>query len=70
MLDALVGRGKSGQIEIEIKDTRRPGGKTNREVAGYASEERPFLAFTKKEASFIDQKVRKAFLELIRRAIR
>lgn len=70
MLDALTGRGLSGAIEIFIKDTRRRGGQTNKQVAGYASEDRPFLSFTKKEAKFVDSSVRRAILDRIRRAIR
>lgn len=66
MLEALtyeVGKG----IRVYVEDSNRTDGKDNKKVAGYASEERPFLALTQKEFKIIQDMYKKEITRLIRR---
>lgn len=59
MLEALGFRRVGTGVEINIKETFRYDTElTNRMVAEFASEKRPFLALTKKEFKIIEDKVR------------
>lgn len=70
LLDSLRAIARPGEILLEIENTRRREGKTNRQVARYVREERPFLAMTKKEAAIVDRGVRARILARIRAALR
>lgn len=71
LLDSLRAIAKRGLIVIDIPDSKRRGGSaTNKQVAGFVRDDRPFLALTKKEAKQLDRDVTREINKVITRAIK
>jgi hypothetical protein len=63
MLDSLTGFARSGEFKVEPTG-QRDDGLTNRQVAEYVEEERPFLTLSRSEIKQLQQSVTKRLQEV------
>lgn len=58
LLDSFSVKAKQGEVTVSIPNTQRKDGLTNREVADYVREKRPFFALTSPEVKIVEQIIR------------
>lgn len=70
MLDSLDGRATGEGRGVVSPTGSRAGGLTNRKVAEYVSEERPFLNLTDTETTRVTDAIRKSIIDSINRQLK
>lgn len=67
MLSSLSVKSKQGEFELVIPNSPRTDGKTNAEVARYASRSRPFFGITSAEKKILEKEVQDKIRAIARR---
>lgn len=67
MLESLQVELTAQGFVIAVPDTKRQDGKTNAQVARYASQARPFLALTEQEVFILEREIENKLREVTRR---
>lgn len=70
MLKSLRVEARRGQFEITPSNNVRKGGKTNKQISGFVSVERPYLAFTGQEIQQVVEELEKAIEKEFNRAFK
>jgi hypothetical protein len=64
MLDSVTVKASDGKALIQVTGTRKEGG-SNKDVAGYVSEKRPFLNISKAELNGLNRFIRETFEKVL-----